>query len=83
MLYEEIKTTPRFKEIQYILRGLTLSQLQQVYYYLFKYDTRLPDLFSLIPSRKLKRYLYMSFYEQCYISEIEDALKILNYKEKH
>lgn len=83
MIYEEIKTTPRFKEIQKTLRGLTLPQLKQVYYYLFNWDTRLPDLFSLIPSRKLKRYLYMSFYEQCSIREIEDTLEMFNYKEKH
>lgn len=80
MLYTDMKETAVFKEMKQMLKGLDMSQLKQVYYYLFVYDSRLPDLFSLIPQGKLKKYLYMSFCEKCTMRELEEAIKALNYK---
>lgn len=37
--------------------GPDLEELKQEYFRLYNYDSRLPELFDLIPPRKLREYL--------------------------
>lgn len=73
-LAKYIRESSAHREARKITRGLSVEQLTQVYYQIFNYDSRLPDLFALIPEKKLKNYLYYSFAERCTNAELKDAV---------
>ena len=37
--------------------AMTTENLKQIYFVEFKYDNRLPDLFEMIPEKKLRSWL--------------------------
>jgi hypothetical protein len=78
-LNREMHRDFHYRTLTGILKDINTDKLKDVYFYLFNFDVRIPDLFSLMGKQKTRRYIIQSLWEKCSIREVEDTLRILGH----